>query len=178
MPGRPPLQQVVVPRRSSTPLRHTKSTVSFIKQSGTGATPKAAVTPNHNVTPGVSVDTVGFQKIEPCEHGQVLHEDLTSRRLIFELLLVLHVVAVREDTGTIFYLKKCFSDRAHFHPTRCHHALHLRLAMDPCHRLTLFVIVFSRLWSLCWCSPGNSIMAASTGYRFARVSHKQVVLAG
>ncbi|KAL3184925.1 hypothetical protein MRX96_030815 [Rhipicephalus microplus] len=126
----------------------------------------------------VSVDTVGFQKMEPCEHGQVLHEDLTSRRLIFEHLLVLHVVVVREDTGTRFYLKKCFSDRVHFHPTRCRHALHLRLATDPCHRLTLFVIVFSRLWSLCWCSPENSVMAASTGHRFARVSHKPVVLAG
>ncbi|KAL3184924.1 hypothetical protein MRX96_030814 [Rhipicephalus microplus] len=122
----------------------------------------------------VVVDTVGFPKVEPGEHGQVLYEDLTSRRLIFEHLLVLHVVAVAEDTATSPCRMKCFSIRVHFHPTRCHHALHPRLAMDPCH-LTLFAIVFLSLWSSCWCSPGNSIMAAYTGHRFARVSHQPVV---
>ncbi|KAL3184923.1 hypothetical protein MRX96_030813 [Rhipicephalus microplus] len=118
------------------------------------------------------VDTVGFQKVEPGEYGQVLYEDLTSRRMIFEHLL--HVVMVGEDTGTSSCRVKCFSDRVHFHPTRCHHALHPRLAMDPCH-LTLFAIVFLSLWSLCWGSPGNSIMVAYTGHRFARVSHQPVV---
>ncbi|KAL3184929.1 hypothetical protein MRX96_030819 [Rhipicephalus microplus] len=103
----------------------------------------------------VVVDTVGFPKVEPGEHGQVLYEDLTSRRLIFEHLLVLHVVAVGEDTATSPCRMKCFSIRVHFHPTRCHHALHPRLAMDPCH-LTLFchrflepvVIVLVLSWKL------------------------------
>ncbi|KAH8019643.1 hypothetical protein HPB51_020448 [Rhipicephalus microplus] len=99
----------------------------------------------------VSVDTVGFQKVEPFEHGQVLYEDLTSRRLIFEHLL--HVVVVGEDTGTSSCRRKWFSDQAHFCPTRCHHALHPRLAMDPCH-LTFFAIVFFEpivvVLVLCW----------------------------
>ncbi|KAL1431771.1 hypothetical protein MTO96_013875 [Rhipicephalus appendiculatus] len=62
--------------------------------------------------------------IEPCQDGHCLFEDLASRRLLFEHLLVLYVGTVGEDAVTSFRRMKGFSDRAHFHPIRCRqHAL-------------------------------------------------------
>ncbi|KAL3185014.1 hypothetical protein MRX96_030899 [Rhipicephalus microplus] len=76
---------------------------------------------------------MGFRKIELCEHGYILCEDPTSRRLIFERLLVLNVVDLEEELETTSRRMKSFSDRANFIPPRCHQALHPRLTMDPCH---------------------------------------------
>ncbi|KAL1431775.1 hypothetical protein MTO96_013879 [Rhipicephalus appendiculatus] len=122
----------------------------------------------------VAAGTVGFQKIEPVQDGYGLFDDLASRRLIFESLLfehllVLHVVTVGEDAVTSFRRMKAFSDLVHFHPIRCRqHALHSRLAMDPYHLLTLFAIALS-LWASYCCSPENSVVAASTGHLCACV---------
>ncbi|KAL3185020.1 hypothetical protein MRX96_030904 [Rhipicephalus microplus] len=123
-----------------------------------------------------AADTMDFQKTELCEDGHVLGEDPTSRRLIFEHLLVINAVDLGEDTGTSSPQTKCFSDQVHFLPTRWYHALHPRLAMDLYHLLTLFAIALSLMASCCG-SPGHSVLVASIGHRFAVFEHQAVVLA-
>ncbi|KAH8018609.1 hypothetical protein HPB51_009048 [Rhipicephalus microplus] len=75
-----------------------------------------------------AADTMDFQKTELYEDGHVLGEDPSSRRLIFEHLLVINAVDLGEDTGTSSRQAMCFSDRVYFNPTRCHHAPHRQLA--------------------------------------------------
>ncbi|KAH7982457.1 hypothetical protein HPB52_005094 [Rhipicephalus sanguineus] len=58
----------------------------------------------------VTAGTVDFQKIEPCQDGHALCEDLNSRSLLFGCLLGLDVVAVGEDAVSIFRRMKCFLD--------------------------------------------------------------------
>ncbi|KAL1431774.1 hypothetical protein MTO96_013878 [Rhipicephalus appendiculatus] len=117
----------------------------------------------------VAAGTVGFQKIEPCQDGHGLFEDLASRRLLFEHLLVLHVVTVGEDARTSFRRMTPLSDRPHFDPIRCRRlALHPRSVMDPCLLLTLFAIALS-LWASYRCSPDNSVVAANPGHLCACV---------